>query len=243
MWRIFVLDVKIFLTYSCKNDLSVSWSNYAVSKTFGDAHALKMRMYLFLKIPYPLLDPWCCLHFPQKKLEFCSPVISCLPLWPCSVTTVILLLCLCVRLWTGMDACSSARAGVFSARERGPVAAGKPITVSSNLSQLTTMSRKFNIVRLLSPASGRTTRRDFSYVEPSASCLWSSRPSLACASVCVDAVRTVEGRCTRDRERTLTVREVSTLPRSSPHPSSSCELSWSSLQTLPAGLFFFPERN
>lgn len=45
-------------------------------------------------------------------------------------STVILLLCLCVRLWTGMDACSSARAGVFSAGERGPVAAGKLITHS-----------------------------------------------------------------------------------------------------------------
>lgn len=188
---------------------------------------------------WPLMLP----SLPSKEIGILQPsnlLFASLTLF-CS--TVILLLCLCVRLWTGMDACSSAHAGVFSAGERGPVAAGKLITVSTNLTHFTTMSRKFKISWLLSPGSGRTTRRDFSYVGPSASCLWSSRPSLACASVCVDAVRTVEGRCTRDRERTLTVREVSTLPRLSPHPSSSCESSWSSLQTLPAGLFFFSERN
>lgn len=49
--------------------------------------------------------------------------------------------------------------------------------------------------------------------------------------MCADAVRTAEGRCTRDRGRTSTVREVSTQPRSSLPPSSSCESS-SSFRSL-----------
>lgn len=47
MENFIVLDVKILLTHSCKNDLSVLSPSYAVSKTFGDTHSLKMRMYLF----------------------------------------------------------------------------------------------------------------------------------------------------------------------------------------------------
>lgn len=75
----------------------------------------------------------------------------------------------------------------------------------------------------LLPCSGFTTRPDSSSVPPSGSCLWSSPPSWACVSACVDAVRTAEGRCTRDRGRTPTVRGASTPPRSSPPPPSSCE--------------------
>lgn len=68
------------------------------------------------------------------------------------------------------------------------------------------------------------TKLGSSYVPPLASCSWCSPPSWAPASACAGAVRTVEARCTRDRGRTQTVTEASTLPHSSLPPSSSCEL-------------------